>query len=492
MRKWHHFITSLFPYIALGITLLVMFGWVIQSSILVQILPTLVPMQFNTALCGFLCAAALLLYQYQFPIWTRWVVAIPVIIAGITLLQYLFHVNLYIDELFIKHTITTESSHPGRMAPNTAISYVLTGLAIFVLSFKNKAARWVVMTCAFFVLAIATTSLLGYLLSLASAYGWYGLTSMAISTATIFFLLNCTLVFHSITYDLKGKTSTWAFVPLLIYCLAMTLFLWKSIDLYWVYSTLGVAGHKLSTPYLSILLAILFFMLTIFLTKWVIENFRKTELRNTFLFLRNKKKQQILEQLSHDVRSPLGMITGFVEYLLQTQASQEEMEAYNGIAKGAQHIQKIVNDFTASTRKDEIESEQKEVEFDLREKLKKMSVVIGQLAEKKQLSYHFHVSKKVPPILAGDYEKIERILLGIVDNAVEHAAPEQPLTLHAYMEFGQLILQLVSLPSTIGREESFDLALCHYYAELMNGSLSITESKSGKNVYLCRLQVEKL
>ncbi len=40
--------------------------------------------------------------------------------------------NLGIDQLLMEHYITAETSHPGRMAPNTALSFVLGGATLLV------------------------------------------------------------------------------------------------------------------------------------------------------------------------------------------------------------------------------------------------------------------------------------------------------------------------------------------------------------------------
>ena len=51
------------------------------------------------------------------------------LLGALTLMEYIGHANLGIDELFMKHDITVKTSHPGRMAPNTAICFTLIGLA---------------------------------------------------------------------------------------------------------------------------------------------------------------------------------------------------------------------------------------------------------------------------------------------------------------------------------------------------------------------------
>ena len=112
----------------LGVVVII--GWQTNNVTLVQVLPTFVPMQYNTALGFVLCGLGLLFIVFEKP---RAAVAVGVLAATIgvaTLLQYIFGFNFGIDQLFHDHDITVKTSHPGRMAPNTAVCFTLVGLAI--------------------------------------------------------------------------------------------------------------------------------------------------------------------------------------------------------------------------------------------------------------------------------------------------------------------------------------------------------------------------
>ena len=55
-------------------------------------------------------------------------------IGLLTLIEYIFGVDLGIDQFLMKHYITVKTSHPGRMAPNTALCFSLTALALLTMS----------------------------------------------------------------------------------------------------------------------------------------------------------------------------------------------------------------------------------------------------------------------------------------------------------------------------------------------------------------------
>ena len=118
--------------ILLGVAVLV--GWYTNTKILIQIVPTFVPMQYNTALCFMVSGLGFLLALYQKRFWAILFGSIAFALGFLTSLEYLFHIDLGIDELFMKHLVMTKTSHPGRMAPNTAICFMLSGIEIVLMS----------------------------------------------------------------------------------------------------------------------------------------------------------------------------------------------------------------------------------------------------------------------------------------------------------------------------------------------------------------------
>ncbi|OZG73108.1 hypothetical protein BTA51_11465 [Hahella sp. CCB-MM4] len=184
------------PLVVIAVTLSVMVGWFLNSSRLVQVFPTFAPMQFNTALSLLLTAVALIFLQQSRPRPAMIFAAIPCLIGGLTLIEYASGSNLGIDELILKHGITTKTSHPGRMSPNTATCFVLLNIAIFVWQAVQRDLRALipVIVLSGIVLSLSMTALFGYLASIEDAYGWSEFTRMAVHTSLGFILLSTTFL----------------------------------------------------------------------------------------------------------------------------------------------------------------------------------------------------------------------------------------------------------------------------------------------------------
>ncbi|OKH18606.1 diguanylate cyclase [[Limnothrix rosea] IAM M-220] len=174
--------------VLLFLSAVVIFGWHTESSRLIQIHPSYVPMQFNTALGFGLIGVSLLLLNYQRQVFARGFASLLCVLGMLTLSQYIFDINLGIDELFVDHHIEVETSHPGRMAPNTALNFMLSGAAI---AFINR--RRLTLNSVFFaslssalVTVFGFVALFGYLSGVETAYGWGKLTRMALHTSVGF------------------------------------------------------------------------------------------------------------------------------------------------------------------------------------------------------------------------------------------------------------------------------------------------------------------
>lgn len=173
---------------------LVILGWITRSPVLMQVLPSWVPMQFNTALLFILTASATTLAFIPYsPRATRALCLIVGLFSAATLTQYLTGASFGIDELFIHAHTTVQTSHPGRMAPNTALSFLACAGAIISLTRSRKSLKYSVVGSTL-VLSISLLALYGYVTNTESAYGWGNYTRMAVHTSVCFFLLSTALL----------------------------------------------------------------------------------------------------------------------------------------------------------------------------------------------------------------------------------------------------------------------------------------------------------
>lgn len=186
-------------YTVIFVGLLVLVGWVMDIIVLKSVFPGLVTMKANTALAFVLAGMSLwLLWTEQADQRLRRIAqACAVIVALIgllTLSEYLFGWDLRIDQLLFKESLGAVGTFaPARMAPSTALNFLMLGLALLLLD-TPRTFRAV----EFFVLAsglIGLLNLMGYAYGVRSFYGLASYTEMAVHTAVAFIILSVGIIF---------------------------------------------------------------------------------------------------------------------------------------------------------------------------------------------------------------------------------------------------------------------------------------------------------
>ncbi len=180
--------------LSLGAT--VLFGWYTTNEMLIQVFPSFAPMQYNTALAFLLSGAGLIAHSLKIRSITFLCGLFVFAVGFATLIQYIFGIDLGIDQASMEHYITVQTSHPGRMAPNTALCFLLSGL-ILLLSVRSAQSRRDFILKRVLILtstALAIVALLGYLSQVETAYGWSSLTRMAVHTSFGFIVLSAGLL----------------------------------------------------------------------------------------------------------------------------------------------------------------------------------------------------------------------------------------------------------------------------------------------------------
>ncbi len=208
LSRYKSFI-SLIAVITIITSLLVIIGWLTGNEHLKSVIPGLPTMKFNTAICFMLAGCSLYLintgkkinYNLQ-----KITSAALLIIALLTFIEIYFNLDIKIDEWFVKDTAERlgNKSHPGRMAPSTAWCMLLTGFS-FIFSASEKKNMLVAGQFALhLVTLISFIAILGYLYKIPQFYTLSFLSSMAINTAVLLFILSIAASFINHWFGFTG------------------------------------------------------------------------------------------------------------------------------------------------------------------------------------------------------------------------------------------------------------------------------------------------
>lgn len=168
----------------LGLGINTMLGWSLRVPAMVEIVRGHVPMVFNAGLCFALTGLALWLNDRDRRL-PRTLVGWALLVLGtLTLAEHVVDASLGIDMAWVHHWYDYGNTRPGRMAPNTALGFMLIGSVNIVLHrVATRACAYAVVVLTFCLLAIGLTGLCGYLLAPDLLFGWSRSARMAIHTA---------------------------------------------------------------------------------------------------------------------------------------------------------------------------------------------------------------------------------------------------------------------------------------------------------------------
>jgi PAS domain S-box-containing protein len=173
-------------------------GWMFNIPLLKSLIPGYVSMKFNTALSFILLAITLFLHTSKSNfIYRKLIILFPLIVflvGMISFLEELFHFDLELSLMHIGDSMLypINQSYPGRISPITAFCLIL--MSWVHLTIKSKITTFQMINQ--FLLHICTLTafivILGYLLNTPQFYRFTFLTSMALYSAIITFLLSIT------------------------------------------------------------------------------------------------------------------------------------------------------------------------------------------------------------------------------------------------------------------------------------------------------------
>ncbi|HOJ20947.1 MAG TPA: PAS domain S-box protein [Armatimonadota bacterium] len=179
---------------AAGIGVLTLAGWLLGSPALTSVVPEAGATKANTSVSLFLIGVSLWLLSdpghHRVPRGVGKLLALTAASVGaVTLGEYFFGWDLGIDQLLFREPPGAPlTSHPGRMAPITALSLLLLGVALLLLNRQTRIralAPWLALvTIIAAIFALATHAFIAGEVFQAESY-----TVVALPTAIAIFLL---------------------------------------------------------------------------------------------------------------------------------------------------------------------------------------------------------------------------------------------------------------------------------------------------------------
>ncbi len=133
----------------------------------------------------------------------------------------------------------------------------------------------------------------------------------------------------------------------------------------------------------------------------------------------SRAKSTFLAMMSHEIRTPINSILGIGRLLRDGPLGEAQAEYVAGLVSSGEVLLALVNDVLDYSK---IEAEAVDVEdttFDPRDMLDQLVSLVAASAEEKGLEISTQIDARLPRRIRGDHDKVRRILLNLITNAVK-------------------------------------------------------------------------
>jgi signal transduction histidine kinase len=413
------------------VALVIICEWAFRIKILAHLSPTDSSMKINSAIVFLLFGLSLMLHQsgrFAIRVAVKILTGFGLLIAALTLAQYIFGVDLGIDELVFRDNPSPDiTSSPGRMSPLVAVNFLLTGTALLLWKkFGGNNSR----PSEYFSLAalfIPVMVVIGYIFSAASLYSFTSVTGVALLTAILFLILLAGIL---AVYNERGfmtillsRTRGGIVLRFLLPSSLIALVL-----LYWISffsARIGLISENLVVPFgLLTSGAVIAFLIwrsaKLLYDADIKEKQTFAELQAAYQTAEdaNRAKDEFISVVSHELRTPLNSILGWIR-IVKTKPSEEHIgRAFEVISRQSENQLQLIEDLLDTSRiisgKMRLEIKPLEIEKVIAEAVE----TVRPAAEAKSIYLLFEKSGAVKT-LSGDRDRLQQVFWNLLSNAVK-------------------------------------------------------------------------
>ncbi len=144
-----------------------------------------------------------------------------------------------------------------------------------------------------------------------------------------------------------------------------------------------------------------------------------------------KLKSEFIANISHDLRTPLAVIRGYIETLIirEDKISLVEKNRYmQTVIKNAEKLEKLVSDLFEISKLDTLQIQPNKETFFITELISDILIKYQLLAEQRNIKIVTQISETTKRVYA-DISMIDRVLQNLIDNAIKFTNEEGVVTI---------------------------------------------------------------
>ncbi|HEX6124509.1 MAG TPA: ATP-binding protein [Pyrinomonadaceae bacterium] len=400
--------------------ILTLLGWVFDIQRLMDWNNSGITMKANAAICVMLLGLALVMAvdPVRYRVAIRATAGFAALIAFLTLSEHLLGIDIGIDTLLFDESAgAPATAAPGRMGPPAATTFTMLGTALIFTTGSRRtrrAAGWIGIVA----LTISTLPLLGYLYGASQLYGIARVTGIAFQTATVIAVLSIGVVTVAREFGLieliEGETAG----SMMFRRLALPLVL-VSLFIGWL-RVVGQEAGLYDTAFGTAARTLLEILVVLGLLWWTARGVTRAEkkLRDA-----DRRKDEFIATLSHELRNPLAPIRSAVEILRHKRSGTSELAiSRDMIDRQVTHMSRLIDDLLDVGRITRNKVELRKETVDIGDMIRQAIETARPLLEERG----HRLSLELPPspvYLDADPVRITQILANLLNNACKFTEP---------------------------------------------------------------------
>lgn len=151
-----------------------------------------------------------------------------------------------------------------------------------------------------------------------------------------------------------------------------------------------------------------------------IKNTEKLRNEKTLAEKTAKLKEQLLANISHEMRTPMNGIIGMTDFLNDTNLNAQQQEHVNTIKESSESLLHIINDVLDLSKIEQEKVQLNPQNTDIYLLLKNTINIFKGQAHQKGLKLQYHIDEKFPRFLFIDKNRFRQVLYNLISNAVKY------------------------------------------------------------------------
>lgn len=220
--------------------------------------------------------------------------------------------------------------------------------------------------------------------------------------------------------------------------------------------------------------------------QWAEENKQEIEL----LRQNERFRKEFLQNLSHEFKTPVFAIQGYVDLLLQGALDNPEVNK-RFLEKTATNVERLTNLLTDLDEISKLERGELSLfkqNFIIQELVKDVFESISIMAEQRNIKYGIKKGCESPLTVFADKEKIRQVLLNLVENSIKYGKINGSITASMYVTDGRHILVEISDDGIGIPEKHIARIFERFYRTEEGRSMDVTGS--GLGLAICKHIIE--